>query len=137
MRLKSDERAVSEIIGTMLLLAMAVGLFAVVSIVVLSFLHAPASVHASFEAVMADGNVTIYHGGGDDLNSRDSIIFEINGTRVAKTVGECLEDKNNDGKWNIGEKIIYAPPSGTEPIDITVVSKEANRAVFSATVKRG
>ncbi|PKK85225.1 MAG: hypothetical protein CVT48_06460, partial [Thermoplasmata archaeon HGW-Thermoplasmata-1] len=65
--LSSDKEAVTEIVGTILLLAIAVVLFAVVAIFVLSSLHAPASAHTNLEASSIGSNVTIYHKGGNDL----------------------------------------------------------------------
>ncbi|PKK85138.1 MAG: hypothetical protein CVT48_06925, partial [Thermoplasmata archaeon HGW-Thermoplasmata-1] len=135
-RLFSDEKGVSEMVGTMLLLGIAVALFAALSLVVISALNAPNSVHANLEVADMYDRITVYHKGGEDLQADDFLIFDIDGNKITKTVGKCFsshpeDDKNGDGKWNIGETITYDLGGN---VSITVVSKETNQVILASGV---
>jgi len=132
--IKTKKKAVTEIIGTLLLLGISVSLFSIVYLSVLTTHSNPTSPSVNMVCTFDDDNITLWHLGGKDLSldtkvllnfndgSNDEII--INKTNLKKI------DENDDGKWSTGEKLVYSNNIivGNQ-VEVTVVDAISNSIV--------
>ena len=137
--IKTKKKAVTEIIGTLLLLGISVSLFSIVYLSVLTTHSNPTSPSVNMVCTFDDDNITLWHLGGKDLSldtkvllnfndgSNDEII--INKTNLKKI------DENDDGKWSTGEKLVYSNNIivGNQ-VEVTVVDAISNSIVMSASI---
>jgi len=100
--------AVSEIIGTMLLLIIAVTAFSTVYLNVLSDEGPSPYVHNNIVSYVEGLDIVLEHQGGHPLSLDTTITIEIGPSDDTITVKDYLspEDKA-DNEWNVGEKIRY------------------------------
>ncbi len=101
--------AVSEIIGTLLILGITVSLFSVVSLSIFS-IQPPTPAPTVNIVCTVDGNKLILeHYGGEPLGLDTKIFLTVcNQSLVQTTAGELLDEKSKaDGVWNIGERLVY------------------------------
>ncbi len=113
----SSKRAVSPVIGVILMVAITVILAAVIGAFVLGFGSQLSSTapQASFEFSYSDGNVTIVHGGGDTLTASQieiSGLADPNGLESDerfRTGDTLVDNKETDGDR---VRVIWNNPSG-------------------------
>ena len=100
----NKNRAVSEVVGTILLLGISVTLFSVIYTVILSTPYSPPTPISNIVYSLNDKNLTLTNVGGKQLDLDTEIKILINNT-LYKTykVGDYLD--LNDTKWGIGDKI--------------------------------
>jgi hypothetical protein len=100
--------AVSEIVGTMLLLIIAVAAFSTVYLNVLSDEGPAPYVHNNIVSYVEGLDIVLEHQGGHPLSLDTTISIEIGPSDDRITVKDYLspEDKA-DNEWNVGEKIRY------------------------------
>ncbi|MCK5259020.1 MAG: type IV pilin N-terminal domain-containing protein [Thermoplasmatales archaeon] len=153
MKIKRADDAVSEIIGTVLLLMIVVAVFSGISIFVLA---PPSDIPQPFVTIVGkveemDGvvedlgnldetaDVVLIHRGGKSISLDSKILMTIGSTIVNMTVGNCLDAKSKeDGAWTIGEQIVY--PIGNETylhVEITIVDVTSNSVIFMGVVQTG
>ncbi len=127
---KSDN-AVSEILGTVILLAMAVALFSVLYLLVTSSLVTTSSPSVSLVGYVEGHSIVIEHLGGDSLDSdTTSIVVTIGGQDYTASI--------NGDKLDIGERIVYSNGSITGvQVVVTVIDDSSNSALFIATLQEG
>ena len=127
MKENKSKDAVSEILGTVLLLAMAVALFAVIYIIVFSITITTTPPIVNLVGSLDGENVIIEHHGGESLDSGVNIIVTIGGERHAINISSNLSDSNGNGKWDNGERIVYSNGSisGLQ-VDVNVVDDTSN-----------
>ena len=106
--MKKSSLAVSETLGTILLLTIAVSLFTVLSSIVLSFPFEPSNPNVNLVGYIDDNNITINHNGGEDLGLDTKIIIRINDSNDFSFLASELLDSESvkDNYWNLGENII-------------------------------
>jgi len=112
-QLKSNN-AVSEVVGTILLLGIAVALFSVLYYMVLAEPFETNNPYPSIATYVEGGNIVIEHRGGNELGADSHFEYTIGGKAyhftmkdlIQGTEGAYLEDINSDEKWNFGERII-------------------------------
>ena len=140
--LKNDKRAVSPVIGVILMVAITVILAAVIAAFVFGY-GAPetAPVASITGEVTADGVITFTHGGGDpivlaDLNATVTSAATEVGCAVVTT--EALSD--NDAYWVAGEKATvtastadFDKGSGAK-VEVIMIHMPSHNAVFSTTM---
>jgi len=134
MKIKRADDAVSEILGTILLLTIVVAVFSGIYIFVLA---PPSDIPQPFVTItgkMEGTTITLTHRGGDSLDLDTELVLNIGDTTYLIAVESCLDDTNGDGLWNIGEQVVYAP---TEDItylyvDAKVIDSETNSMLFTA-----
>ena len=107
--MKQSTTAVSEIVGTMLLLIIAVVAFSAVYANVLSDEGPSPYVHNRIVSSVEGMNIVLEHQGGHPLSLDTKISFYIGSSKVVVHPGDEInglssEDKA-DGEWNVGEKI--------------------------------
>ncbi|WP_406657153.1 LamG-like jellyroll fold domain-containing protein [Methanolobus sp. ZRKC2] len=103
----SDTRAVSEVIGEVLMTAIAVLAFSVIAVAVFSYAGPQEKIHADIQGwVDADSNtINFRHIGGETIRIADTgIIVDINGTRREISPEQLQSIKGSD-TWRLGEQI--------------------------------
>jgi len=142
MKNKRANKAVSSIVGTALLLGMAIALFSIVQILALSFPYNPNPPSVRLVGTIDGDTIHVFHHGGESLSLDTKITFTIDGTVYAKNAGEILNStmSNGDNFWNIGEKVSYGRNShglslnGRE-VTTMVVDVESNTIVMQSTIQ--
>jgi hypothetical protein len=139
MKNKRANKAVSEIVGTALLLGISIALFSIVQVIALNL---PYNINPP--SVRLVGNIegeTIYivHHGGESLSLDTEIIFRINDNTYSWTANEILNQSssNGDNFWNIGEKV-DSPNYGDlkdKQVMITVVDVESSSVIMQSTIQ--
>jgi len=151
MKNKKTNLGVSDVIGTILLLGMAVALFSVLSAVVLSYPFQPSTPTVDIIGFVdiENNNIVLEHRGGEDLPLTTKIIVIINNTdRYQMNLSDdfLLSNKSKeDGFWNIGENVIIDPSrnlaSGLDltvsVVDVTVVDDKSKSVIMMGTLWEG
>jgi flagellin-like protein len=145
MKSKRTNKAISEIIGTVLLLAMAVSLFTVVYVFVINeTLNPNENPPTVYIAGTTEGKDIIFENrGGKSLPSDTILCFlSVAGQKMNMTVGPYLQDKNGNGLWDVGEKLRIT--STTIGIDITglqveaaIIDRNTDSLIMSGTLQEG
>jgi len=147
MKKKRTNQAISDIIGTMLLLAIAVALFSVLSYIVISYPEPTQHPSANLVATIDENQISIKHKGGDTLNL-DDLTITISGESIESFDAKpymttTIPPPSNH--WCIGEYLIITLPHDiyqflheseeNETIIITIVDTQTNSIVLRTPVK--
>jgi hypothetical protein len=138
-KIKVADNGISEILDTVLLLAIAVALFSVAYVLISSFLVVQDSPQANIIGYVQGDNIILEHLGGDSLDSRTKLQFTINGQQqTVSLLSPTLYDTNNNVKWDVGEKVVYDVESlsGYE-VDAFVIDSASNSIVFYSVLQSG
>ncbi len=134
--LKNSNKAVSELIGTVLLLGIAVTIFSLIYISVLSISLYTNEPNPIIVATIEGSNIIFEHRGGEKLSLDTKVTIDIQNEKVLKTVGELLIDTNEDNQWNIGERLAY--PFGyslnSSEADVISIDVEGNKIILLGTL---
>lgn len=149
MKIKIGDFASSEIIGAIVLLAIAISVFSVVYINVLSdngpYPNAYVTIVGKVEKNPVEFfDVVFEHRRGESLGLDTKVILNIGGfygDNYHMTVNdESLIDpqKTIDG-WNIGERLVYHPGQDLDDVQISalITNVETNSLVFWGTLQEG
>ncbi len=132
---RADE-AVSEIIGTILLLGITVSLFSVICGIVLSYPFSPSSPSTNLVGMVEEDYLLIEHRGGKalDLGTKVSLTIGNNMSEII-TVEACLNNESKeDNRWDIGEWFVYQNSSmAGKKVGITVVDVESDSVILMET----
>jgi uncharacterized repeat protein (TIGR01451 family) len=104
---KRNNYAVSELIGTFLLLSIAILAF---SIIYLGFTNDEGpeiETHVTIVGDIVRENITLIHRGGESLNGEDPIKFMVADTEISCNISKYLIDTNANGKWDFSELIKF------------------------------
>ncbi|HMA83474.1 MAG TPA: LamG-like jellyroll fold domain-containing protein [Candidatus Thermoplasmatota archaeon] len=136
-RLKKDD-GVSEILGTVLLLAISVALFSALYLMMQTVLVADYSPTADLVGFIDENTVFIEHHGGSSLPSSVSISVSIGGSKKNIDFDGSF-DENNNGYWDIGERVFFTDSEISEDysIDVSVVDNDRKNAIYLGTLKDG
>ncbi len=138
MKNNRKDMAVSDIVGTVLLLGMTVALFSVLCVGVLSYPSSPSEPAVNLVGTINDGNLYLEHCGGEALDLDTKVIITPDGGQSENIlVGDYLTDENNDNKWSIGEVLVYTIIEGIngKQVGITVVDIESNSVIMLGSLK--
>jgi hypothetical protein len=133
---------VAEIIGTVLLLGIAVAIFSTLYVVVFAYPFPTSSPNVTLIGTIEGSNIIIEHHSGEALSLDTEIPMIIAGEKVliynrTPTAMDLLDDASKeDGVWNIGERIVYPfvyKISGTQ-VEIMTVDIESNSLVLVGTL---
>jgi hypothetical protein len=135
---KNNSSAVSEILGTVLLLGISVTLFSVVYFSILTVPNTPPIPSANIICSIADGEFVFSHIGGSELSDETKILLTIPGeTTTATIIAKDYMDASAkaDGNWGVGEKVRYTYSSfvGRE-VDYSVVDIGSNAIVVTGFI---
>ena len=139
-----NQKAVSEIVGTMLLLGSAVVLFSVVYFSILSAptpTQSPAfDVIANIEGRADDATIVVLHRGGDPVDANARFFVEIAGERESEKIlkNYIVENDENEDLWNFGEQIKYyvGNVSGVK-LDMGIIDIHSNSLVLMSALQEG
>jgi len=145
MKLKRENNAVSEIIGTIMLLSIAVILFTGVYVFVLNEALDPHEQAPNVNIVgTTEGKDLIFENrGGESLSSDTLICFlSVAGKQMNMTIGQYLEDTNGNGEWDVGERLVFNSTNiGTDIIDLQVdaaiIDKNSDTVIMEGTIQEG
>ena len=136
MKHKRKNSAVTPIIGTVLLLGIAVALFAILNIIVFSYPIRSTSPSVNLVAKIVDENtqkfVQIEHFGGESLPPETKVFITIGNTLHERTIG--------DPGLHFGEIVRYLVDltQTIEPrVSITVVDVETNSIILAGVLQEG
>jgi len=139
--LKDSNEMVSEIVGTIVLLAVSVVIFSSLYSIVLSYPFASDPVTVTIIGTIDGDNIILEHRGGEALGLETTIPITIAGERLlidgkTPTVRDLLIDTNGDGLWNIGERLVCNftyDPTKLEA-DVMAIDVESNSLVLTGTL---
>jgi len=138
MKIKHDD-AVSEVIGAILLLAIAVATVSVVYTQVLSDPGPSPETEVTIVGKLENGYPVFSHQRGEELGLDTKIILTIAGyQQYIFTPVESLEGSNLNDEWNIGERLAFpdVPLEGLQ-VEGTVIDKLSNSIVFWGILQEG
>lgn len=105
--IKSDE-GVSEIVGTLLLLSIVVGIFGLVYMNVFNYEVPEMRPNTRILTTTEGTKLIIEHLRGEELSTESMVIINLNGNRINLTLNDMLTSQEKaDERWNIGERAIY------------------------------
>jgi len=130
---------ISEIIGTILMLGIAIALFSVVSMFILSYPFSTPSPQVDIVGFIDETDIIWEHHGGPSLDLDTNLSISINGSDSSIIVGNYLEnDLNGNNKWDIGERVIYpAGDMGGLQVDVMIIDLDSNSIVMMGTLQEG
>ena len=137
MKIKENKIAVSEVLGTLLMIGLGVIIFSIVNVILLSPSSAPAAQYVKIECEIIDENIIITHQGGNALSLNIKVNFKIDDNDFIFLIDELLEDKyKDDGFWNIGDQIIYnAGNLENLSVEIIIVDLDNNFLLLNKTLQ--
>ena len=96
---------------------------------------------AQLVATADEKNVYLQNNGGVPLALNTKLVITVGGTDFFVTAADCIIDSNGDGKWSIGEQIIFTPPAipslfGLE-IQIKIINPDTNSMIMAGLVQDG
>lgn len=107
MSILNKKNAVSEIVGTILLLGLAISVFSVLYLSVLGYTFHTDSPNPNILAYVEGNCIIVEHQGGEDVSPDTAVRLDLGDGPISFTVGNLLIDSNGDGKWNLGERLVY------------------------------
>jgi len=133
--------AVAEILGAVLMLMMVISIFGVIYNNVLSMPPPSNPPNVTIIGRVEGNNLVIEHQKGDSLNLDTKITLNMGIKNDTFLVKDYLDAESiKDGKWNIGEKVIYPLSYNIHNIqnhftaDVTVADIESNSLDFIAAL---
>jgi len=143
MKIKKSNRAIAEIISTILLCLIAVFVLSVIYFYVLSDDGPNPETYVKIVGSVIGSNVILEHHGGESLSSDTKInITIIQGIQyINTTVGNLLNDENNNGKWDLSERIIYPVNYNLSilgqyrKVDVLAIDDESNSIVLIGPIE--
>jgi hypothetical protein len=141
MRNIRNRDAVSEVFEAVLLLAIAVSIFSVIYLNVLSDPGPAPEAYVTIIGKMESGDVVLEHRRGESLGLDTKVIFSIGGIRYSMILDEnpILDNESqNDSFWNIGERVVFKDYNTTNlQVEATVVDIESNSIVMWGRLQEG
>lgn len=133
--LKDSNNMVAEIIGTVLLLGIAVAIFSTLYVVVFAYPFPTSSPNVTLIGTIEGSNIIIEHHSGEALSLDTELL--IGGPKNSFIVRDFLDDESkSDGVWNIGERIVYPFEYNISctHVEIMTVDIESNSVILVGTL---
>jgi len=144
MKIKTKRRdtAVSEIVGAVLLLAIAIAVFSVIYMNVLSDDGPNPESHATIVGKMETGNAIFEHRRGEGISTDSKVILVPRGSeedKIVRTVAELLDPatSNGDNIWDIGERLQHPKNLTGWKVEATIIDSETNSIIMWGTLQEG
>jgi len=130
---------VSEVIGTVLLLGMAIGLFTIVYVSVLTLSPLPLTPEINAIGRAEGDTIFLDHYGGKSMELDDTVLFTIGGTPLRVTIGDLLsEEGKEDGCWNFGERLTYPVGNISDlQVEAQIIDKDSNAIALWSKIQEG
>jgi hypothetical protein len=142
-RNKINKHAVSEILGTVLLLVMSIAIFTSVYFFVIdqSTNSKDRALPSSSIAGLTseDKYIILEHRGGEDVSLESQVVLLIGGKSYNFTVADLLDfESKKDGAWNIGEKLVFSAVDITDlQVEVTITDYESNSVIMGGILQEG
>ncbi len=140
MNIEKSDKAVAEIIGVIMLLAIAVIFVSTLYVNVLSDPGPTPQAEVTIVGKLDQGNIVFQHQWGEALDLDTQIILTLAGQRLNPIlVGDLLSEHYKiDNVWNIGEQIIYSGRdiTGLE-VTATIVDPESDSIILWGVLQEG
>jgi hypothetical protein len=135
--MKKEDKAVSETIGTLLLLGISITLFSVIYFSVMTIYPISASPSVNIICSVEDTDIFIEHRGGKTLDLDTKFIVTIDGSGEKFTVNDYLSSESKaNGVWNIGEKVVYPVGDITnKKVSLSVIDEHSNSVIVMVNIK--
>jgi hypothetical protein len=149
---KRTRYGVSEIIGTLTLLIIAVSVFSLVYVSVLTNLNPSSEKIVNISGTMENGNIILEHKGGESLpletkfkiriGNYDIFSFELNDENVTLLTSEGANGKINNF-WDISEQLFYYDENFTAidedgpKIEVFIIDVDTNSLKLVGTLQDG
>jgi hypothetical protein len=132
MKFKKSNDSVAEIMGTMLLLCIAVTLFSVISVNILSSTPYEKDPLVSVTGTVEADYVVITHKGGVKLSLETVVAITISGNLQNYTAMQLMDIESlQDGYWGVGERLVYdGIDLKGKKVEVTVVEPFTLRTIF-------
>ncbi len=134
------EHAISEIVGTMLILGISIALFSIVYISLLTTTSTPLSPSVDIIGTIEGNTIIIEHRGGKSVDINANLIIEIAGIRQpTQSINEFMSvQAQNNEKWNVGETIRYpAQNLSDRRVDLGIGDVSSNSLVLYSNIQEG
>jgi len=139
MKGKRTDEAISDLLGTMLLLTVAVSVFSVISLNTLSDISPEEHPLVTIVGALEGNNVILTHRGGESLPLESEIVLTIGGTQLNFTAGQLLDNKSKqDELWTVGELLVYSGTNLTGlRVEATVVDVKDDTTLLMGILQHG
>ena len=108
MKFNNSDEGVSEIIGTILLLSIVVGVFGIVYMTVFNYEFSEMKPTTQLSTTIEGQNLIFEHQRGTELTTDSLIIINLNGNRINCTIADLMRPQDKaDNRWSIGEQATY------------------------------
>ena len=136
---KFNNSAVSEVVGTIIILTITVSLLTSVYIAAFALPPPSEAPKANIVGMTANENELIFtHQGGDDLSLDSIIIITIGGKEKKYTVRDLLDEKSvEDGFWNIGEELVFNYDIRGLQVEAKIIDRNTNSIVMMGLLQEG
>ena len=129
--MKRSNKAVSETVGTLILLGISVSLFSVLYVSVVTIYPTSASPSVDLICSLDENNIIIEHRGGKTLDLQTEFIVTINETVQSFIINNYLSNQSKANEvWNVGERVVY--PVGDiidKRVSISVIDTRSNSII--------
>jgi len=139
MKGKRTDEAISDLLGTMLLLTVAVSVFSVISLNTLSDISPEEHPLVTIVGALEGNNVILTHRGGESLPLESEIVLTIGGTQLNFTAGQLLDNKSKqDELWTVGELLVYSGTNLTGlRVEATVIDVKDDTTLLMGILQHG
>ncbi len=136
---KANNFAVSEVLGTILILAITVSILTSVYIIAFSLPPPSEAPKANIVGMTAKEKELIFtHQGGDDLSLDSMIIITIGGKEQKYKIKDLLDEKSaEDGFWNIGEELVFNYDIRDLQVEAKIIDIKTNSVVMMGLLQEG
>jgi len=134
---KDSNSMVAEIIGTVLLLGIAVAIFSTLYVVVFAYPFPTSSPNVTLIGTIEGSNIIIEHHSGEALSLDTEILIGGSDDANSFIVRDFLDNESkSDGVWNIGERIVYPFEYNISctQAEIMTVDIESNSVILVGTL---
>lgn len=140
MKRKDNKKAVSEIMGVLIILFMTVIAFSALYYSVLSDEGPAEQTFVKINGFVEGTNIVLEHQGGEVISEDAIISFSLPDEKITGEISNFLQDKNDDGRWNVGERLVKNFTYNLDMLDeytvanVTAVDTESNSIEFLGPV---
>ncbi len=137
------DEAVSEVVGTLFLITLTICAFSAIALIVLNpWSNFPEESPPNIFLVgyIQDNAIIVEHRGGISLDQPIKVTVAIAGSDHTFNMNgsSYWDDTNGDGKWSVGEQIVY--PGGNfqgKRVTCVVIDVRGNNILFDKTIQNG
>jgi len=141
MKIKLGDSAVSEMVGAILLLAIAICVASGIYMQVLSNPDPGSEVNVTIVGKLESGNVVFELRRGESLKLGTKVILSFGDIEYPFIIGEdpiISDEDKSDGYWNIGERLVYSGFNLTNlEVKCKIIDPDSNSIVMWGTLQEG